>query len=221
MRHFALALAATLAFPLAGNLPGLQDPAEPPEEAGADDDEPESFERDLFGRVRKRAPGAPNPLVGAWQLLDMEAEGFPEEGKLSSGFLLVGEDFLALEMHVMWDLDLVGEALVDAYQTFICEYAVVGGSLLQCRTLIGSYIEAVDGSLQYEPSGTDREFLMELDGEFLTLKWDQTDSMTFARRRPSPVLTEDIFGKREALRNRGRGEDIFGRRQIGEEDEDR
>ena len=44
--------------------------------------------------------------------------------------------------------------------------------------------------------------------------------MTFARRRPSPILTQDIFGKREALRNRSRGEDIFGRRQIGDDDED-
>jgi len=208
----AFVLLAGLTLPTARALL-VQDPdpeQEPPKKEGSEEGERESLERDLFGRVRTK-PGRSHPFLGAWQLVALEAKGYPSQGMEPNGFLLVADDFLAFEMHVSWDPNVAGEELIEGFQTFMAEYSLLGGAVLRCRTLIGSYLEEEDDELEWEPAGMGREFLMELKGGFLTLTWDQTDSMTFARRKAGGGGGENIFGRATNLPTVRKGADIFGR----------
>lgn len=218
LRRFVLAVTVTLALPVGNAVLGLQDPDDGPP-VGTQDPEtgPDNLERDVFGRVRRPPGGGESPLIGAWQLLDIVADGFPEEGITPTGYMLIGDGFLAFEMHVSWDDFEVGGMLIDGFQTFIAEYSLIGGSVLQCRTLIGSYLETEDEELNYEPPGFPREFQVEVDKEFLKLSWEGNESMTFGRRRAGLQGRVDVFGKTESLKSHRRGADIFGREGVVEE----
>lgn len=183
-----------------------QDP--PGEEEVQDPGQEGNYTRDIFGRLRKAKS---NPFKGAWELLDMDLDGYPPEGLSGAGALLIGDQFMAFEVQASWDPFVVGVILDDGYQSFIAEYMLEGGNLLLCRTLVGSYLDEETGSLAFEPHGIEREFEVRLENGFLQLRWGESDLLTFGRRLPGRWVQTDIFGNESA---RTVPEDIFGRRRT-------
>lgn len=222
-----LFLAAGLALPAVHTAwSPVQDPDDQDEvgreEPPAKGEKKDDLERDLFGRVVTRQKR--EAFEGAWQLLNLRAEGYPPEGLQPTGYLLISQGFLAFEMHVSYDSHSDVEEYEDGFQTFMAEYSLVGGSHLQCRTLIGSYLEEGEEELVWEPAGYGRTFEVDLAAGFLTLTWDDGDSMTFGRRKHGMSGRENIFGRVENVPSVTRGVDIFGRRGAppkgGEEGDD-
>jgi len=194
--------------------PQDQDP--PGEEEVQDPGQEGNYTRDIFGRLRKTKS---NPFKGAWQLLDMELDGYPPQGRSGAGALLISDQFLAFELQASWDPFVTEVILDDGYQSFIAEYMLEGGNLLVCRTLVGSFINEETGSLEFEPHGLEREFEVRLEDGFLQLRWGESDLLIFGRRLPGRWVQKDIFGNEAA---RTVPEDIFGRRRtdLDKDDED-
>ncbi len=200
---------------------GTQDPdpevQDPPEEE--EEEVEEEVHRDIFGRTRMRR-SENGGLTGMWQLLAMDLEGYPEEGLLTAGYMLIGRGFLSLEMHAIYEDGRVrDEQIEDGFQTFMAEYELISGDRMVCRTLIGSFLDEEDDYLDFELVGETREYTVERDGEFLTLRWGEDDWMTFARRLPSSGTLEDIFGKEGGEPSKA-GPDIFGRGGVKRPDKD-
>ncbi len=211
-----LALAAALAVPASSALLAPQDSAPP--QGGQD--EGGLAGRDVFGRIRKLKAGERHPMMGGWQLLDVEAEGYPREGLNASGMLLVTEGFLSFEMHAYWDEHQMAQEEVEGFQTFTAEYLLEAGERLICRTLIGAYMDEEDDELVWEVSGYPREFTVDVEGQLLKLTWGNGNVMTFGRRIPNQQARNDIFGKPQPAPKVDYGADIFGRRNRGGDDDD-
>lgn len=215
-RAFALAPLAFLAATLAGStaLPRPQDPDDVDPEVEVEQDA-EGVHRDIFGRM-KRHRGR-DPFEGAWQLVDMSLEGYPEVGLYPTGYLLIADGFMAFQLQAFYDEDEAGEEYEDGFQTFFCEYTVVGGDTLLCTTLIGAYLDEEVDVVDYEPEGMEREFLLEQGGGMLTLRWGEDDLLTFGRLHHRDRAKEDIFGNQ--VRIGPRGDDVFGRRKADDDDD--
>ncbi len=214
----SLASLSLWGFPAAPAVaPQDQDP--PAGEEAQDQDQEGGYTRDIFGRLRKTKH---NPFKGAWQLVDLEIDGYPPQGRSEAGFLLIADEFLAFELQATWDEFVTGVILDDGYQSFIAEYLLEGGNTLLCRTLIGSFIDEETNVLDFEPRGIEREFEVRMEDDFLVLRWGESDQLTFGRRLPGRWVQQDIFGNQE---QRTVPEDIFGRRRSDldksdEEDEE-
>lgn len=193
---------------------------------------PSEVHRDIFGRQKLKTLEAGEGIEGMWQLLAVELKGYPAQGLVPSGFLLLSNGFVAFEMHAYYEEDGTdNEPFEDGFQTFFGEYGLVSGQSLVCTSLIGSYLDeggdgrgligsylgGGEGDLQFEDPGTMREFVVELEDRMLTLRWGDNDSMTFARRRHTMAQLTDIYGKERGQRSL-KGPDIFGREKSGEEE---
>lgn len=190
-------------------IPSQDPPAEEPKQEAR---------RDIFGRQKLKAAGEEEGLEGMWQLLNMDVDGYPAGGLVPSGFLLISGGFMAFEMHAYYEEDgLLGEPFEDGFQTFCAEYDLVAGESLVCRTLIGSYLDEEEDDLEFEDPGTERVFEVELENRMLTLRWGQSDSMTFGRRRHTTAQLTDIYGKERGSPSL-KGPDIFGRERTREEE---
>jgi hypothetical protein len=206
-----LALLTTVLLPALYQDPDkTQDP--PPDEE--EEETVEEVERDIFGRLRTRKVPKDEALQGMWQLLAMEIEGYPTSGLVPDGYLLIGDGFLSFQMHATYDQDeLNGLTFADGYQTFMAEYKLDAGEELICQTLIGSWLDEEQDSLEFEDGGSIREYQLERKGKLLTLHWGKGDWMTFGRRLTGARRLKSIYG-----RDRGEptdeGPDVFGRRKV-------
>ena len=80
-----------------------------------------------------------------------------------------------------------------------------------------SYLDEEEDDLEFEDPGTERVFEVELENRMLTLRWGQSDSMTFGRRRHTTAQLTDIYGKERGSPSL-KGPDIFGRERTREEE---
>ena len=175
--------------------------------------------RDIFGRQKLQDVGEEDGLEGMWQLLAMDVDGYPAGGLVPTGFLLISGGFMAFEMHAYYEEDrFFDEPFEDGFQTFFAEYDLLAGESLACRSLIGSYLDEEEDDLDFEDPGTQRQFEFELENRMLTLKWGESDSMTFGRRRHTTAQLTDIYGKERGRRSL-KGPDIFGRETTRDEGE--
>ena len=175
------------------------------------------LERDIFGRVLPQASGEDPALEGAWQLLDMEVEDYPELGRQALGFMLIQDGHLSLQLEAYWEEDDFGDAPEDGYQAFVAEF-IRTGNTLACSTLMGSYIDEEEGEIAFEDPGGKRNFEISVNGAFLELAWGQGQVLTFARRISPNQKRLSIFGK-ELPGTPDGDHDIFGRDAKQEEKE--
>jgi hypothetical protein len=154
--------------------------------------------RDVYGRPLK-ATGKSDELVkqlmGCWMLVDIDDAEFPPEGRTQVGYLLVGQDFLALEMHIVWDTDQ-GVMVDDDFQSGIHEYRIDPNGVLTTSSLIGGFLEDEGGelNLQWEDPATLRRFQTKLAGNFLTLTRSDGSRLSFSRQPLRHSKTRDVFG---------------------------
>ncbi len=180
------------------------------EDEGEEEVQDPGVQRDVFGRLRSRPSGQGGALMGMWQLVGMNLEGYPERGMHPNGYLLIGRDHLAFQVQVSWDELKVGDEMEDGFQTFMAEYELISGDRMVCRVLIGAYLDEEDDFLDFEPAQLEREFVVQRSGKLLTLRWGEEDWMTFGWREGGRSRGTDIFGRSGAPRGRS-GPDIYGR----------
>ncbi len=220
MRIFALLL---LLPPLLATPSAPQDGQEP--ESGGE----ARIGRDVYGRPLKttdKVDAFVAKLMGCWRLVDIEDAEFPADGRSQVGYLLIGQDFLALEMHVAWD-DEQGEMVDNDFQSGIHEYRLESTGVLVTSALIGSFLEEYAPKskldLEWEDPGTLRKFQLNLAGNFLSLEREDGSRLSFSRQPARHAAERDLFG-RERPDSSGK-KDVFGRdtepKKKGGDDDDR
>jgi hypothetical protein len=162
--------------------------------------------RDIYGRPLKgNASDVATGILGCWQLVDIDDADLPAFGRTQAGFLLITEDFLALEIHVAWEEE--GEAVVDEdFQSGIHEYHLDATGRLVTTGLIGAFLHPEDYELTWEPPAEQRRFYVDLAGSVLSLRRDDGSRLSFNRRRPSGRGSKDIYGREIVEKDSSEGE---------------
>jgi hypothetical protein len=153
-------------------------------------------------------------LLGCWQLSTIESPHIGAAGRVMRGYLLVGDGFLSVEIHMAWDQ--AGRQLEDAFQSGIHEFTLDDFGTLRTSTLIGASLDDYF-ELEWERPGVAREYQVKLAGAFLELRRSDGAVYVFSRR-PSRAgrADRDIFGN--PLPGKAR-RDMFGR--LVEEEKER
>lgn len=168
---------------------------------------------DVFGRRTKlRANTLAERIKGGWQLTDFTIQGSDPRGRTAQGFLFIGDSFLSLELHAIWDDSEGNEEFAeeDMHTTFTAEYSIDAAGRLFCSTVIGSYIDDDTGELRWERTGFEREFLVRELKDELRLSFEGTNRMVFKARLPRLVGEVDLFGRKQ-IGSLG-ATDIYGRK---------
>ncbi len=197
-------------------------------EKGADEgpEAPGGFDRkdrtgvDVFGRRTKlRGNTFEERIQGGWRLTRMQLGALSSRGRKAQGFLHIGESFLSMELHALWD-DTSGAAAPpnDIHTTFTAEYHLENSGKLYCTSVIGSFIDDQTAELRWERTGYEREFtvreiLNELELTFVDESGLQS-RLYFKAYLPRGKGRKDIFGRNE-VGSYG-STDIYGRKQTAE-----
>lgn len=179
---------------------------------------------DVFGR-RIRAPR--NTLVdrikGGWVLTQLDLENSRKGGRRATGFMIVGENYLSIEIHAFWN-GTPKQTEYDLHQSFTAEYVLDATGRLTCRTMIGANLDEQTGLLLWDRAGRPREFRVEETERELVLRWKGAKNrMVFRPRSPQMRGATDIFGRRKVIEGDAAtlDRDIYGRPvpdQTGETD---
>ena len=184
MRSFlALLLFSTLLAGLAPN-PVAQD--------GQDSKPPLSKkERGSAKTIQKR-------MQGAWKLTDMRL--LAEQAHVTSGldmehvgYALVHDGYLSLEFHMR----LIDKEEQDYGQSIVSglhRFELDGIGSMETTTVIATRTRR-DGSLEFEPPGTQRKYNVEFQGEKMTLTRDDGHQLEFERMNTEHRRHFDIFGR--------------------------
>lgn len=204
--HAAIALVALLPWAARFGAPGdgtLQDPESSPE-------------LDLYGRpARKAGANISKRMQGCWRLTALDNREWPSSGRDLLGFLLVSDGFLSFEVQAFWESRL--EDVPDGYQTFMAKFVADKTGKVRTQSLVGSYLDREEGTLEWEVPGMPREFKATMPtNSRLELLWGNNSRMTFERVRRNGTTTASFFG----LPNKGlqAERDIFGREVKDEDD---
>ncbi len=190
---------------------------------------PEGFDsdpgiaHDIFGRrTRVRGNTFADRLKGGWQLTRMVVPGSNPRGRLAQGFMHIGDSFMSLELHALWETDsTAGVPENDVHTTFTAEYKVDSSGKMFCSTIIGSYIDEGTGELRWERAGFEREYRLKETLEELEVTFTDPETgagqMYFRAYVPRTLGQSDIFGRNE-MGSFG-AKDIFGRKKAAHQGE--
>jgi len=150
-------------------------------------------------------------LQGCWQLTTIESNLIGAAGRNMIGYLLIGDGFLSVEIHMNWMQ--AGRELEDAFQSGIHEFTLDDFATLTTSTLVGASLDD-DFELELERAGVQRTYQVKVAGAFLELTRSDGAVYVFSRR-PSRTGRgdRDIFGN--PLPGRAR-RDMFGREVVEE-----
>lgn len=190
--------------------------------AGADKPQLGGSNLDIFGRPRRsRSTRLEDRLLGCWQMTEMNLAGSSAAGRTAQGFLVISRDFLSLELHAAWanlppgEEDTSGVPESDIHVSFSAEYTFGKTGILETSTLIGSYIDAETGVLEWERPGYRREYRVEQKTNELILTWgtdgEGANRIVFKPRLTTVLGERDIFGAVKGSAGLGTQLDIFGR----------
>ena len=177
---------------------------------------------DIFGRRSKvRGNTFEDRIKGGWRLNAMTLGGLTSTGRQAQGFLHIGDSFLSMEIHALWqDNGGRGGAIpsTDVHLTFTSEYRFDPTGKLICSTVIGSYVDETTGELTWERTGFKREYrVREVQNELeLTFKNGSSgvSRLVFTPYLPRQGGERDVFGRPVGV-NFG-GTDIYGRKTANE-----
>lgn len=185
-RHAALGL-----FLLIPILSGLQETGSPPQDEPATqeptDDEIPPWD---FGASKRNAE-LMEGLRGAWMLQNIQGpSGTPRSAR---GFMLIGDGFLSMEIHGL--LSAVGES-APVFQSGVHLFELTPVSYLQTTGLIGVNNMTDPNVTEFERPGLIREFRVELNDPFLTLRRRGDNTALKFKRIQHPNSTKrDLFGR--------------------------
>ena len=209
---------------------GAQDDETDPDELELDENPPPDgfgsdprIAHDIFGRrTRIRGNTFAERLKGGWQLVRMVVPGSSPRGRLAQGFMHIGDSFMSLELHALWEEDPSGDIPEnDVHTTFTAEYSIDSSGKMFCSTIIGSYIDEETGELRWERAGFEREYRIKETLEELELTFTDPETgqgqMYFRAFVPRTLGQSDIFG-RKVMGSHG-ATDIFGRKKAAHQGE--
>ena len=184
MRSFlALLVASTL-------LTGL--PTSPTTQDGQDSKPPLSkTDRAAAKKLEKR-------MQGAWKLIEMRLlaeQAHVTQGldMQSIGYALVHDEYLSLEFHMRLvdkeDQDY-GQSLVSGLHRIELD----GIGSMETTSVIATKTR-IDGSLEFEPPGTQRQYTVDFEGDKMTLTRDDGHQLLFERMNIERRRHFDIFGR--------------------------
>jgi len=153
--------------------------------------------RDLFGRLRRGAMSdLQTRIQGCWRLMNVNIPDQANDEGSASGFLLIDAHFMSMEIQASWATPR--DPVPDAFQTGHSEYSLDRDGVMTMTSLIGSYLDHSGEELIWEPSGTEREILIEMPtANILILNSPRGPKLTFVRNLPSDNLRWSIFGTKE------------------------
>ncbi len=198
-------LALTALVPLGSS---LYVAASTPQDGGQD--EVPGAQVDLYGRpLQKATDDLAVRMRGCWLLTDLDNREWPTAGRDLLGYLLVTDGFLAFEVQAFWETRL--QEIPDAFQTFIARFAADKTGKVRSESLVGSFLDREQGTLEWEDPGLPREFEAVMPSNSrLELIWGNNSRMTF-ERLPGINNTAASFYGRPAESDFGIERDIFGR----------
>jgi hypothetical protein len=170
---------------------------------------------DVFGR-RRQSSESKSPqelLIGGWALESMKLRKGPTSSQGASGLLVVGQNFLSLELHGSGDPTSRTNGLA-FHMSLGGEYVLTPGGALSLRTVIGSFQDTNSDQLAWEGTGKTREFKAVFSERQLALSWGGgANQLLFSRRTPTMSGRIDIFGRRiqPSADAPSEATDIFGR----------
>lgn len=204
--HAAVALVALLPWAAPSSAP----------EASAIQDPETSHELDLYGRpARKASADIAKRMQGCWRLTALDNREWPSAGRDLLGFLLVSDGFLSFEVQAFWESR--AENVPDGYQTFLAQFVADKTGKVRTQSLVGSYLDREEGSLEWEAPGMPREFEATMPSDSrLELLWGNESRMTFERVRRNSPTAASFYG----LPSKGlqAERDIYGREKTDEDD---
>lgn len=207
-------LALTALLPLGSS---LYVAASGPQDGGQD--EVPGSQVDLYGRPLQKATNDLSVRMrGCWALTDLDNREWPAAGRDLLGYLLVTDGFLAFEVQAFWETRL--DEIPDAYQTFIARFSADKTGKVRSESLVGSFLDRVQGTLEWEDPGLPREFeaVMPSDSR-LELIWGNNSRMTFERIQGQNNTAASFYG-RPSESDFGIERDIFGRPKKQEDDKE-
>lgn len=176
---------------------------------------------DIFGRkTRIRGNTFAERIKGGWRLERLVIPGSNPRGRIAQGFMHIGESFMSLELHALYE-DRGGGAIPenDVHTAFTAEYHVDSSGKMFCSTIIGSFIDEETGELRWERTGFEREYRLIETLELLEVTFTDPDvgqgKMYFRPFVPRTLGSKDVFGRNE-IGSYG-ATDIFGRSTVAEQ----
>ena len=174
---------------------------------------------DVFGR---RIGGEPETFaerfLGGWQLVEMVVPGMTAQDREAQGFLHVSPGFLSMEIHAAWGgaaQDGAGVIEEDFHESFTAEYQILGGNLLRCETILGSYLDDAAGALMWEVAGYERQFRIREVAGRVVLEFGADAGaqgrLVWEPRAPTLDAGLDVFGRKRSVDDIKGGHDVFGR----------
>lgn len=175
---------------------------------------------DIFGRrTTVRGNTFEERIKGGWRLSAMTLGGITASGSLVQGFLHIGDSFVSMEIHALWeDGGGAGGPGSDIHATFTSEYSFNTTGKLTCATVIGSYLDDATGELTWERTGFEREYMVREIQNQLELTFQagsgRENRLVFESYVPRQGGERDVFGRPIGI-NSG-ATDIYGRKNASE-----
>ena len=190
-----------------------------PAGSAANQDPQSTNQVDLYGRpLRKATEDLSVRMRGCWQITDLDNREWPNAGRDLLGYLLITDGFLSFEVQAFWDTR--NQDIPDAYQTFLSRFTVDRTGKVLSESLIGSFLDREQGSLEWENPGLPREFVAVMPNDStLEIEWGNGSRMTFARLTGARTTTASFFGQPSST-DLGAERDLFGRERKSSDDED-
>jgi len=137
-------------------------------------------------------------MQGAWKLLEIRL--IAEQAHVTSGldmqsvgYALVHDGYLSLEFHMR----LVDKEETDYGQSLVSglhRFELDGIGSMETTTVIATRTRR-DGSVEFEPPGTQRKYTVDFEGEKMTLTRDDGHQLLFERMNIERRRHFDIFGR--------------------------
>lgn len=144
----------------------------------------------------KKSQRIKEDVLGVWRLTSVQDPTFANTSRGVHGIALITDEHFAFEMHVQWyDAE---EFVKDfEFQSGIHEMTLDATGNMVLQSLIGSEL-AVDGRVEFQPTGQKRVYAVDLRNNALTLTRPNGPSFSFVRVRGAGrnKYRYDIFGRR-------------------------
>lgn len=130
-------------------------------------------------RVRIDRKKLREDLQGAWKLVELRAPALYTQARQDVGYCLIYGNCLSLELHLGWMHD--SERLeARTFQSGMHTFDIDDEAQLKTSSLIGAYISRFN-SLEFEPPGTTRAYVVALAANRLTLSRPDGQVLVFDR----------------------------------------
>jgi hypothetical protein len=134
-------------------------------------------------------------LQGGWVLRELEAPAFEKKLRQERAIMVVGGNFLSMEIHLAWDLRENDEWIDGYFQSGTSRLWMEPNGELMAKSMIGAATDE-DYTLEFEAPGKERRYQVSFFGENeVTLRVQDGPMFRFVRMRNDESKV-DFFGRK-------------------------